>query len=196
VIHQVLADAGTVCDGVDAQAKALLAQSPTCPKAVKLDYSQSPTGDRIAASIKDAFARAGINVTPNPIARKSFYSTVGKTAVENELVYAAWGDDWPSGSTVIPPLFDSRQIAPVGNQAFAQLRDPSIDAGMDAAAKITDFDAAQAAWGDLDLKIQQTAAIIPLRAEKALYLRGSKVTGAQLNAPYSDISLLNVGVSK
>jgi peptide/nickel transport system substrate-binding protein len=182
--------------GDPVMAKQLLAQSPTCPKNIKLDYSQTPTGDRIAASIKDAFARAGINVTPNPIARKSFYSTVGKTSVENELVYAAWGDDWPSGSTVIPPLFDSRQIVPVGNQAFAQLRNPQIDAAMDAAARIPDFDQAQIAWGNIDLMIQQQAAIIPLRAEKALYLRGSKVTGAQLNAPYSDISLLNVGVSK
>jgi peptide/nickel transport system substrate-binding protein len=176
------------------KAKELLAQSPTCSKNIKFDYSQTPTGDHIAAAVKDAFARAGITVSPNPIARKSFYSTVGKTAVENELVYAAWGADWPQPSTVIPPLFDGRQIVPEGNQNFAQLNDPTINAGMDAAAKIPAGTAADDAWAALDLKVQQTGAIIPLRYERALFLRGSKVTGARLNAQFSDISLLNVGV--
>jgi peptide/nickel transport system substrate-binding protein len=178
------------------KAKQLLAQSPNCPKNIKFDYSQTPTGDHIAAAVKDAFARAGITVTPNPIARKSFYSTVGKPAVENELVYAAWGADWPKASTVIPPLFDGRQILQSGNQNFAQLNDPAINAGMDAAALIPDGDASDAAWAALDLKVQLTGAIIPLRAEKALFLRGSKVTGARMNSQFSDVSLANVGVSQ
>lgn len=182
-------------EGDPAKAKQLLAQSPNCPKNIKLDYSQTPTGDKIAASVKEAFARAGITVTANPIARKQFYSTVGKTSVENELVYAAWGADFPRCSSVIPPLFDGTQIVPQGNQNFAQLNDPAINAAIVAAGNEPDAQKAEDMCAALDLKVQQTGAIIPLRYEKALFMRGSKVTGAQMNAEYSDISLLNVGVA-
>ncbi|WP_163505685.1 ABC transporter substrate-binding protein [Fodinicola acaciae] len=182
-------------EGDPAKAKQLLAQSPTCPKNIKLDYSQTPTGDKIAASIKEAFARAGITVTANPIARKQYYSTIGKPAIENELAYAAWGADFPRCSSVIPPLFDGTQIPPAGNQNFAQLNDPAINQGIKESAAQTDPQKAEDTCSALDLKVQQTGAIIPLRYEKALFMRGSKVTGAQMNAEYSDISLLNVGVA-
>ncbi|WP_163571831.1 hypothetical protein [Fodinicola feengrottensis] len=97
---------------------------------------------------------------------------------------------------MIPPLFDGRQIVQNGNQNLAQLNDPAIISAMDAAAKITDPAAAQAAWAALDLQVQQQAATIPLRYSKAVYLVGSKVTGARLHSQYSDISLLNVGVQQ
>ncbi|GAA1721996.1 ABC transporter substrate-binding protein [Fodinicola feengrottensis] len=182
--------------GDPAHAKQLIAQSPSCPKNIKLDFINNASGGRTAAAIKAAFATAGITVTPNPIARNQFYTTVGKPSTEDELVYASWSADWPSASTVIPPLFDGRQIVQNGNQNLAQLNDPAIISAMDAAAKITDPAAAQAAWAALDLQVQQQAATIPLRYSKAVYLVGSKVTGARLHSQYSDISLLNVGVQQ
>ncbi|WP_163567149.1 periplasmic substrate-binding domain-containing protein [Fodinicola feengrottensis] len=141
--------------------------------------------------MKDGFARAGITVTANPIPRKQYYTTVGKPAVEDELVYVGWGADWPSASTVIPPLFDGAQIIPEGNQNYSQLNDPAINSKIYSIAKNPDSDdAQQPQWGDLDIAIQQTGATIPLRYEKAVYLVGSKVTGAHLHSEYSDVSLL------
>jgi peptide/nickel transport system substrate-binding protein len=180
--------------GDPAHAQKLIAQSPSCPKTVKLDYIKNASGDRTAAAIKAAFATAGVIVVPNAIDRNQFYATVGKPAVENELVYASWSADWSSAATVIPPLFDGSQIIQAGNQNLAQLNDPKINAAIDAAAKLTDPVAAQAAWAAIDAQVQQAAAVIPLRYGKAVYLVGSKVTGARLHSQYSDISLLNVGV--
>lgn len=179
--------------GDPAKGKSLL--GPQCPKNLTLAYAQTPTLDKAVAAIKDSMSRIGVTITPKPIERSKYYETVGKSAASPELVYAGWGADWPSGSTVIPPLFDGRQILPEGNQNFAQLNDPAINKEMDAAAKVPDAAKAQPLYGDLDTKVQQAGATIPLRYEKGQFMFGSKVTGAIMNANYGDVSLLNVGVS-
>ncbi|WP_163509709.1 ABC transporter substrate-binding protein [Fodinicola acaciae] len=181
-------------EGDVAKAQQALAAAATCPRTVKLDYSQTPTTDRMAAAIREAFGRIGVTVVPNPIPRKQFYATAGRSEEEHELVYAGWGADWSSGAAVLGPLFDGKQIAKTGNQNYAQLNDPAINEAIYAAQRETNFDKAQPMWAAIDEKVQQASAIIPLRYEKAVYIVGSKVTGAQMHAVYSDISLLNVGV--
>ncbi|GAA1674539.1 ABC transporter substrate-binding protein [Fodinicola feengrottensis] len=182
--------------GDPAMARTFLGQAKTCPRTVKLDYSQSPTGDKIAASIKDSLARIGVTVTPVPINRKAFYTTTGKSDSEDELVYTSWGADWPSGSAVIAPLFDGRQITKEGNQVYTLMNDPKINQAIDAAGAVADSDKAQPLWAAIDEQVQLTSATIPLRYDKSVYVVGSKVTGAYLNPNFGDVSLLNVGVAQ
>ncbi|WP_163513736.1 ABC transporter substrate-binding protein [Fodinicola acaciae] len=182
--------------GDPAKAKQLLAQSPSCPRNITYDYrTNNAQDDKAAAAIKAAFARSGITVTANPIKRSEYYATIGKPALQHEIGFGSWGADWPSGSTVIPPLFDPRQIVPAGNQVFSQLNDPAITAGMDAAAKMSDQNQAQKAWGDLDESIQKQAATIPLRYLKTLLLHGSKVSGAFLDTNYAEINICSIGLT-
>jgi peptide/nickel transport system substrate-binding protein len=182
-------------EGDPAKAKQLLAQSPSCPRNITFDYRTGNTpDDNAAAAIVAGMARAGITVKLNPIPRKQYIPTVGKPAAQHDMAINSWVADWASGSSVIPQLFDSRIISPSGNSNRAQLRDPAIDAGIDAAYKEADPAKAQQLWGDLDEKVQQTAAVIPLRYTKAYMLYGSKITGAFLDPVYSDVDLNNVGV--
>ena len=53
--------------------------------------------------------KAGFKVTLNGIAQTRT-TTVQNPAqrAKFDVMWAGWGADWPSGSTVIPPLFDSR----------------------------------------------------------------------------------------
>lgn len=178
------------------KAKKLLAESPTCPRNITFDYrTGNKADDNAAAAIVAGMARAGITVKLNPIPRSTYIATVGKPAAQHDMAINNWIADWASGSSVIAPLFDSRVISPSGNSNRAQLRNPAIDAGIDAAFKETDPVKAQKLWGDLDQQVQQTAAVIPLRYTKAYVLYGSKITGAFLDPVYSDVDLNNVGVS-
>ncbi len=81
--------------GDPAKAKALLAQSPTCSRNIKFDYRTNNSGDdKAAAAVKAAFARAGINVTPNPIKRSEYYATIGNRqagCAERDLVWLVGG---------------------------------------------------------------------------------------------------------
>ncbi|WP_163571432.1 ABC transporter substrate-binding protein [Fodinicola feengrottensis] len=178
------------------KAKQLLAQSPTCPRTITFDYRTGNTADdKAAAAIVAGMARAGITVKLNPIARNVYIATVGKPAAQHDMAINSWIADWPSGSAVISQLFDGRIISASGNPNRSQLNDSAINAGIDAAYKEPDNAKAQMMWGDLDEKVQQDAAVIPLRFTKAYVLYGSKVTGAFLDPVYSDADLCNVGVS-
>jgi peptide/nickel transport system substrate-binding protein len=182
--------------GDPAKAKAILAQNPSCPRTITFDYrTGNAADDKAAAAIVAGMARAGITVKLNPIARNVYIATVGKPAAQHDMAINSWIADWPSGSSVIAQLFDGRIISPSGNSNRAQLNDPAINAGIDAAYKEPDNTKAQKLWGDLDEKVQQDAAVIPLRFTKAYVLYGSKVTGAFLDPVYSDVDLCNVGVS-
>jgi peptide/nickel transport system substrate-binding protein len=70
--------------------------------------------------------------------------------VQSDLTLAGWGPDWPSGSSVVPPLVDGRQIVPEGNQILCQCNDPEIIAAIDAANKETDVTKQAKLWGDAD----------------------------------------------
>ncbi|GAA1665909.1 ABC transporter substrate-binding protein [Fodinicola feengrottensis] len=181
--------------GDPAKARQLLAQASDCPRTIKYDYAQTPVSDRTAAAVKDAFARAGITVLPTPIARKEFYSTVGKPGTEDELVNTGFIPDWPSGAALYPPLFDGRQILSDGNSNFSLLDDPKVNQAIRAAEAEPDTRKAQTLWAQVDRLVMESAAIIPLQYVKVVILTGSKVTGARMHSEYFDISLLNVGVT-
>ncbi|WP_279581174.1 ABC transporter substrate-binding protein [Fodinicola feengrottensis] len=181
-------------EGDPAKARELLAQSRNCPQDIKLDYSQSATGDRIAAAIADAFARVGLAVHPNPLPRKSFHTIVGRPAAQNELLLTSWIADWPSGEAIFPPQFSGDRIRPDGNVNFSQLNDPKINQAIKAAEAVPDTDSAQASWATVDQLIQEDAAAIPIRYNKQVLIVGPRVTGARISSQYLDVSLQNVGV--
>lgn len=181
-------------EGDPARARQLM--SPKCPRTLTLDYLSTPALNKAAAAMKDAYARIGITLKLRPIQRTQYFAIIGRPATSGDLIYSSWIADWPSGSTVIPPLFDGRQIVGEGNQVMSNLNDPGINTAIDAALTEPNFSAAQRMWGALDERVARTGAVIPLRHERALFLVGSKVTGARLNAAYGDISLANVGVAQ
>jgi len=139
---------------------------------------------------------AGIAVNIQQISPDVYYTQIGDISKEPDLVFAGWGPDWPSASTVIPPLFDGRQIKPQGNQNFAQLNDPKINAEMDRISAITDTAKQATEWGNLDEEIMKQAPVVPLIAGKAIILHGSKVNGAYLHNYFGQFDMVSLSVTK
>ena len=181
--------------GDQAKAKQLLTEAGKVGMALKIDISNTPTNAKSGAAFKDALEKAGFKVTLNPINPDNFYTTIGKTAVQNELSLVAWGPDWPSGSSVIPPLFDGKLIVPEGNQNYAQLNDPEVNAGIEKTSQETNLDTAAKQWGDLDQQVVEKAAFVPLIWSKTNQISGSKVKGAYLHAFYGVVDLATLSVA-
>jgi peptide/nickel transport system substrate-binding protein len=140
-------------------------------------------------------ARAGVKINIAAVDSSVYYTTIGDIKKEPEFVIAAWGPDWPSASTVIPPLFDGRQIVPQGNQNFSQLNVPEINAEMDRIAGLTNADEANKAWGDLDEKIMKDyAPIFPLLNDKAIFVFGKNIKGAFMHGFYGQPDMAALGV--
>ncbi|MGB9376214.1 MAG: ABC transporter substrate-binding protein [Mycobacteriales bacterium] len=147
-----------------------------------------------AVAVQAALSRAGIEVTIQAIPPDSYLDTVGTAAKMPDLAFSNRGPDWPSGSTVLPPMFDGRQIKAQGNSNMSMLNVPAINAEMDRINAITDPKAQAPEWGKLDEQIMMQAPIVPLIYNAGIHLRGSQVVGGYLHAYYGQWDLVSLAV--
>ena len=105
--------------GDPAKAKQLLTQAGVkMPYPINFTYSGgTPTSQKYAAALKAGWEKAGFKVTLNELT-DTYYDVIQNpsNAKKYDVTWAGWGADWPSASTVIPPLFDSRVNLSVGLQ--------------------------------------------------------------------------------
>ncbi|GIF00083.1 ABC transporter [Paractinoplanes rishiriensis] len=87
-----------------------------------------------------------------------------------------WCSDWPTGSSWIPTLFQSRSVAE-GN-SWGMQQDSALDAEIEAAAALP-TDEAAGKWAELDQKIMSRYVALPWFYNKTAFLVGTKVGGAE-----------------
>jgi len=162
-----------------AKAKTLMSQAGNPKLTLSLAVENTPTQENFGVAVKNALAQIGIKVNVTPIEAGSYFSTVQNTKNSYDLTWVDWIADWPNASTVLPVLFDGRQIAkfPQANQDESYLNVPAINSAIDAAAKMTNIAQRNAAYGALDKQIMQQAAVVPLMYMTFDELYGSKVGG-------------------
>ena len=184
--------------GDPAKGKALLAQSGVkLPLNMTFQANDTGKGVKQATAFQAAMKRCGINVTVNNLPATSYYSTVGQPNHEADALIAGWGPDWPSASTVIPPLFDSRQIKPAGNQIFSMYQGAdasALDRQMDDPSSDPSLASATAKWTALDHAITDRALFVPLLSDKAQYIWGNAVRHAYIHAFFGDLDMVALGV--
>jgi peptide/nickel transport system substrate-binding protein len=181
--------------GDQGKARALLQEAGALGTRLKIDIANTPQNAKSGAAFKEALDKAGFKATINPINPDVFYSTIGKTSTQNELTLVGWGPDWTNGSSVITPLFNGKLIAPEGNNNYAQLNDPAINQGIADATQETDLTKQATLWGELDQKVLEAAAVVPLIYDRNTQLEGSRVTGGFLHSFFGQADLATLGVS-
>lgn len=169
------------------KAKQLLAGKVTT---LKYAYPNTEIGQQVAAFMKEQFGQVGITLEiialdPNtaPDILTNHKSNVYDLYPKN------WGADWPTGSTVIPPLFDGRTIADEGNVNNSWFNDAGVNAEIDRINKLPVKDAT-AEWGKLDQKIMTDfAPVVPMVYDGNFSLYGSNIGGAYLSKVTGTIGL-------
>lgn len=182
-------------DGDLDKAKELLDETKDCPKTLTLDYDGStPRGERLAETVVETYGRLGITVKPKKVPG-DYYDTLSDPDSSHDLTLAAWVPDWPGGSGVIPALFHGDLIREGTNTNFAKLDDPDINTAIDEASAETDTDKSYELWADLDERIQEEAAIVPIVYAKVVNLCGEDVRGGRLQAQLGSIDISALGVA-
>ena len=183
-------------NGDPAKAKQLLAAAGyPAGFSATLETTTSTKGKAQAEAFQQSMAAVGVKITIAAVDQSVYGAAIGDIKKEPEFVIGAWGPDWPSASTVLPPLFDGRQIVPTGNQNFSQLNDPAINAEMDRIGALTDTEAANKAWGNLDEKIMtDLAPIFPLVDDNLIFVSGRNVQGSYVHGFYGSPDLVSLSV--
>ncbi|MFD6138566.1 ABC transporter substrate-binding protein [Promicromonospora sp. NPDC060271] len=162
-----------------------------------LDIRAQESMQAQAEAVQQALERVGITVELNLIDTSTYYETIGTPSQQHDAAITGWCPDWASSAaTFLPPLFDGRNIYEKGNGNIAQIDDPAINERIDEIKAMTDIDAANEQWGDLDEQILELAPVVPLMVAKGVMLPGENVTGlfSSANAATGGIDYVGVGL--
>jgi len=183
---------------VDA-AKALLEESgESLPYPIKFTFPQRPSYDRAAAALKDTYDAAGFEVELDGLDPTGpYYDTIQKPDSDSDLIWGGWGADWPSISTVLPPLFDSRlNLTEASNgQDYGNYDSDQANDLIDQGLASSDLDEANQTWQELNDFLLQDTAYIPLDVTRFLVLRGSNVENfvqSESTSGYVDLGVISL----
>jgi len=179
-------------------AKQLIEESGEPMPTITFDYGDTPERNKEAASMVASLGKAGIKVKPNPIEVSQYYAIVFDPEKAGHIMWAGWGPDWPSASTVIPELF-----TPSGGFNLSQIKDKEYAAKVQEAKTNTDRAAQSEQWKALNKEAMQNVWAIPTLFGRSQSLAGSKVHSASgkggnpyLWAPYSSWSYADLYVTQ
>ena len=170
-----------------------------CPKKIRLVFPEPRR--RLMSVIAESFQRAGLETEMIGIGsdRNYFADVIGRPDNDFDVMWAGWVADWANGSAVIPPLFSGKVIPKGedanGNQNFSLLDDPEINAMIDEAMAESNLERQYAMWGEIDQKIMERAAIIPLMYMTSLRMAGSNVRGGFIHPQYGSPDVTQLGLA-
>jgi len=147
--------------------------------------------------LTEMYLKVGIKITPIPVKSLGYYTTISDPGLGFDLIYAGWLPDWANGSAVLPPLFDGRDLpAPgeTGTTNFSFFHNDDIERLIDEAISEPDLERQYKLWGELDQKIMEQAAAIPIIYNDGQRMYGSNVTGVFISAQYAMPDLSAIGL--
>jgi peptide/nickel transport system substrate-binding protein len=183
-------------EGDQVAAKKLLTEAGALNMKITYAYINTPAGQEYSVAIAAALKKAGFNVQRKELASDTYYDLVGKVDNPYDIYASAWGADWPSTLTVIPPVFDGRTIA---DQApnYSHVNDQHINSEIDRIKLLTDPKQAADEWFKLNTYIAtQVIPAVPTVYYKQIQLFGSKVGGVVYNNITSGIDLTKLYVKQ
>jgi peptide/nickel transport system substrate-binding protein len=161
------------------KAKQLLAgKTPELVLGVADDDTETGT------QLKNNLEKAGFKITVKVIPADSKLDETKKKDNPWDLYVDSWAADWPSGASIIPPLFDGRAIKAEGNSDTSYMNDPTVNSEID---RILAMDPASQGpeWAKLDKKIMtDIAPAVPLYTDVAFYLTGSHLGGIYIDSVF------------
>jgi len=166
--------------GDAARARTLLqASGLTLPVKITVAYRKGSPADNAMAALQQGWQDAGFSVTLVGIERDYFTSIASVQRSRNyDVMWAVGSAQWPSGSSVIPSLFDSRLNLSDSSsgQDYGRFASAAVSAKIDAASMIPDASLREKAWGDLDQGLAATVADIALTNSRSVFVHGAGVT--------------------
>jgi peptide/nickel transport system substrate-binding protein len=154
---------------------------------------------KTAEALQAALKNVGINARLDPTEPSLYFrSTIGAPsnvkAKGYGLMMAGWGADFPTAYGFLSVLVDGRNILPSGNNNYAELNDPEINALIDSAKAESDPAKAATIWTNINHKVMDAAVMVPFVYDKALNYRNPRVTNVYVTEYYGMYDFSTLGV--
>lgn len=170
-------------------ARALLEEADAVGYELSYVHHTAPEDQQAAVAVEDALEDAGFVVNRTEVPSETYYDTIGVVESGYDIYRSSWGADWLSGSTVIPPQYDGRQIAD-GASNYAHLNDEHVNSEIDRILLIEDPDEAAREWFELSKYVVEDAiASVPVIYYRQTLLHGSLIGGAVFNDDVGTIDM-------
>ncbi|MFI0737065.1 ABC transporter substrate-binding protein [Streptomyces sp. NPDC021100] len=176
------------------KARALLKEAGKEGQEIVYAYANTDVQQKIAVVVTQALERAGFKVQKKEIDSNTWRTAISEVGNKFDIYRTSWGADWPVSSTVVPPLYDGRQIAD-GAQNYGHLDDPKVNAEVDRITRITDVKQAGAEWQKLaDRILTDDAPGVPTFYNRLFSLWGSGLGGVKYHPVYGTVDPTGVFV--
>jgi peptide/nickel transport system substrate-binding protein len=164
--------------GDPAGAKQLLTEAGKVGFEVSWYYDNTkPLPQQISNIRADALTKAGFKVKAIGVATADLRAKISDYSSPVNLAQGprGWCSDWPTGSSWLPVLFESRSIADGISWGFMQ--DAALDKKIEDVAALS-TDEATAKWAPLDQEIMGKYVALPWYYTKMAVIAGSNIGGA------------------
>ncbi|MGP3982612.1 ABC transporter substrate-binding protein [Streptomyces sp. KR80] len=178
-----------------AKAKELVKEAGAEGKKLAYAYANTPRGQKQMVILKDTLAKIGLNVQAKEIDRATFYEQVGKLKNGFDMYMTGWGQDWPSPSTVVTPVYDGDLVSD-GASNYSHIKDDFVTDGIDEALTLKP-EAAAKKWEEIHHYIvEKVNPAAPVYYSKQMQLYGSNIGGARYSTESSYIDINDLYLKK
>ena len=163
--------------------------------------SDRPKEVAAAEALRVALDRVGIHLTLQQFpSDRYFVDFAGNTeyvkANNIGLSFMAWSADWPTGYAFLAQLVDSQAVRDARNSNLSQLVDPEVDRLLRKGRVERDPVERARAWGDIDARVMDDAALLPIVYERVLCYRSPQLTNVFVHPAYGMYDLAALGVAQ
>ncbi|WP_326699637.1 ABC transporter substrate-binding protein [Streptomyces sp. NBC_01754] len=158
-------------------------------------YANTPRAQKQQVIVKDALKKLGFDVQAKEIDSASFYEQIGKLDNKFDMYATGWGQDWPSPSTVVTPVYDGTLIAD-GASNYSHINDPKVNSLIQKALTEQPEEAAKT-WEEAHhYMVEEINPAAPIYFSKQLQLYGSNIGGARYSTDSSYININDLFLKK
>ena len=184
---------------LEAARKRLKKAGFSLPVRIRVAYRESTTSNRAMDNLVKTWDDAGFQPVLEAVGDDYFTDIARASAKDDyDVFWANWAADWPSASTVLPPLFDSRiNLTDAGSgRDYGYVDDGKLNSMMTKAGHTRDDAARDEQWRMADERLRGRGDYIALAQRRSLFVAGSDVRNLQATQVYGGIvDLAVIGVS-
>ncbi|WP_116213705.1 ABC transporter substrate-binding protein [Streptomyces olivoreticuli] len=169
------------------KARELLKEAGKEGQEIVYAYPNTDIQQKVSVVVTQALERAGFKVQKKEIDSNTWRTAIAEVKNKFDIYRTSWGADWPVSSTVVPPLFDGRQIAD-GGQNYGHINDPAVNSEIDRIGAVPDVKKAAPEWQKLADKIfTDDVPGVPTFYNSQFSLWGSNLGGVRYHPVYGTV---------